>query len=265
MDHCISLAAGVVPDAGPLDMVRIAAESGYSWVGATIPPENWTRHDRRAFVRAVDDSGLDVLDVEVVRIPPGGAIAAGNRAILETAVAVGARNVLVVSDEPDPACTAESLYRMCEAVRGTPVRIALEFMRFTCVKRLSDAVHIVDRIDHEAIGILIDTLHWQRAGEPIENAASIDPACFPYVQLCDGLLDCADDHATLIHDALDLRSAPGDGELPLREMLAALPSVPYSLEVRSRHYRETYPDPVARGRAIRQATESFLDSLTATQ
>ena len=43
------------------------------------------------------------------------------------------------------------------------------------------------------------------------------------------------------------------------DLLRALPpGIPLSLEVRSAYYREHYPDPAARARAIREQTERFL-------
>jgi hypothetical protein len=49
--------------------------------------------------------------------------------------------------------------------------------------------------------------------------------------------------------------------LPLRDLVAALPNdLPLSLEVRSKRYRETYPDPVDRARAVLAATRKFLAS-----
>jgi sugar phosphate isomerase/epimerase len=82
----------------------------------------------------------------------------------------------------------------------------------------------------------------------------------PYAQLCDGpaRLQRAD-HATFLADAIDGRSAAGEGELPLRDLLAALPAnVPLSLEVRSKRYRDRYADPVERARAVLDATDRFL-------
>jgi hypothetical protein len=63
---------------------------------------------------------------------------------------------------------------------------------------------------------------------------------------------------------VDLRSAPGEGELPLAELLEALPrDCPLSLEVRSRRYRNQFPNPVERAARIRQRTLEFLESLSA--
>jgi sugar phosphate isomerase/epimerase len=69
-----------------------------------------------------------------------------------------------------------------------------------------------------------------------------------------------------LEDAVDGRSAPGEGGLPLAALLNALPAgIPLSLEVRSRRYREQYPDPVARARAVLEQTRRFLRSLPAAR
>jgi hypothetical protein len=52
---------------------------------------------------------------------------------------------------------------------------------------------------------------------------------------------------------------PGDGDLPLRETLAALPDVPLSLELRSASLMTAYPDPVERARAVMRATRDLLE------
>jgi hypothetical protein len=60
-------------------------------------------------------------------------------------------------------------------------------------------------------------------------------------------------------DAIDGRLAPGEGAIPVAEMARALPhDLPISLEIRSLFYRERYPDPVERARAILDQTHAFF-------
>ena len=83
------------------------------------------------------------------------------------------------------------------------------------------------------------------------------------MQLCDGLPDCERSNEALIRDAVDDRSAPGEGALHPGRVLDCLPSdIPLALEVRSRSYRERFPDPVERAVAVRQATMKFLEGRT---
>ena len=79
------------------------------------------------------------------------------------------------------------------------------------------------------------------------------------MQFCDGLANCERDYDALIRDAVDDRSAPGEGALQPGWLLDCLAeTVPLSLEVRSRAFRERHPDPVDRAVAVRRATERFL-------
>ena len=65
-------------------------------------------------------------------------------------------------------------------------------------------------------------------------------------------------------DAIDGRLAPGEGSIPVAAMTRALPAnLPISLEIRSRYYRERYPDHVERARVILERTRAFLADLTA--
>ena len=66
----------------------------------------------------------------------------------------------------------------------------------------------------------------------------------------------------MLTDALDGRSAPGEGELPLAEVLNALSdSVPLSLEVRSKRYRHDFEDPGERARAVLEKTLDYMARL----
>jgi sugar phosphate isomerase/epimerase len=63
-------------------------------------------------------------------------------------------------------------------------------------------------------------------------------------------------------DAIDGRLAPGEGSIPVDAMARALPpELPISLEIRSRHYREQYRDPLERARVILERTRAFLTNM----
>ncbi len=116
------------------------------------------------------------------------------------------------------------------------------------------------QVDEPNVGILVDQLHVHRSGTTFEEIAAADHGLFPYVQWCDAPAEPAGwSTREIITDALDARSAPGAGELPVMafaELFAE--SVPFSMEVRSRVLRETWPDPTERARALLQATAAAL-------
>jgi sugar phosphate isomerase/epimerase len=257
--NSLSLAAGVLPEFGADVVADAAGEAGYPFAGFTIDPEIWDAAMTSRVRRRVDAHGIGVLDVEVVWIPAGGELDDDHKLIIDVGAELGARNLLVVSRERDVARNAAALHRLCERAAPAGMRVALEFLMIAKIRSLSAAHAIVEACDHPAAAILVDTLHLQRAGEGVEALESIDARLFPYAQFCDGHLACSDNFEAYLEDAMDLRSAAGEGELPLRQVLEVLPAdCPLSLEVRSKRYREAFPRPTDRARTILQQTQSFL-------
>lgn len=258
-ERSISLAAGVLPECAPIDVARAAEAAGYRHCGFTIPSDDFGESDLAELVRFTSDAGLSVLDVEVLWLDPGAEVTDVHRRKLDAGIALGAANALVVSSEADHGRIADAMNTLCEHVGESPMRVALEFLMITEVRSLAAASAIVAKCGHPKAGVLIDTLHLQRANEGSDDVASFvaaAPSRLPYMQLCDGLLS-VDDYLV---DALDLRSAAGEGELPLVAVMAAVPDdLPLSLEVRSKRYRDDYPDPIVRARAVLQQTERFLN------
>ena len=112
--------------------------------------------------------------------------------------------------------------------------------------------------------ILADNLHLDRAGgDAIEVLGRLDPALLPYAQLCDAPASPADSSRRgLFSDARDGRRLLGEGELPIREFLAALPAaLPLSLEIRSRDLRDRFPDATERAAAVHTNAERYLAPL----
>jgi sugar phosphate isomerase/epimerase len=179
--------------------------------------------------------------------------------VVEVGKRLGADNVLVVSDEADAEKLAPALQKISEWADDR-IQPVLEFLKLTPVNSLQQADELLHACSGHNFEILIDTLHLARSHE--FATALIDERRFPYIQLCDGSLTCGTDRDSLFADALDLRSAPGEGELPLISLLQRLPiDTPLSLEVRSKAYRDRFPDPLERARAVLDTTRQFLDHL----
>ena len=68
--------------------------------------------------------------------------------------------------------------------------------------------------------LLIDTMHVVRSGATAADLAALDASLFGYVQLCDSTLEQRNE---VYRDDSSDRDIPGEGELPLVEILLALP------------------------------------------
>lgn len=260
----LSLAAGVLPDFAPDVIANAAGEAGYPATGIWFDAATWTDSVTRRVGAALEAHRLTALDIEVIWIRPGRTITADAERLIATGGELGARNVLVVSANPDPAETRHQFAQLCELAAAAGMRAALEFLMIGAVQTLDQALAVVRDVGHPAGAVLVDALHLQRCGATPEALADVEPRLMPYAQLCDApaTLENADAQRWL-EDAVDGRSAPGEAGLPLVRLLKALPpGTPLSLEVRSRRYRETFPDPVERARAVLMQTRRFLAKST---
>jgi len=256
----LSLSALTLAGAAPVEAVSAAAAAGFEAVGLSVDPQSWNAATTRAVRERVSDAGLEILDVEVIAIGPD-APDAGQHRLLEIAAELGAGHVLAIGTDPDRSRLIDRFAGLCERAAAGGVALALEFMRFTEVHTVGDALEVVRAAGHPAGGVLVDPLHLARSGGEPADLVLMEPALLPYAQLCDAPSAPSDDGVgPLIHEALEGRLLPGDGALPLGEFLESLPAgCPLSTEILSAELRQRFPDPVDRARAVWEATRAFLD------
>jgi len=224
----------------PLELVRTAQANGFDFVGVRLIPgsEQEVRHDMRVgspMLREVcavlRDTGLVVLDVEVFRLLPQTDVLAFEP-VLAAAQAMGAREALVVGQDPDRGRLAARFGQLCELAARHGVTANLEPLPWADVKTLADAAQVLSRAGCETAGILLDTLHFDRVGGVSRDIAAIDPRWFRYCQLCDAPPERPTDLDTLLFQARCERLMPGDGGIDLRSVIGALPAtLPISLEI----------------------------------
>ena len=184
--------------------------------------------------------------------------------MIDAGAAIGARNVLVVSSDPDPAATASKLARLAAHAAEREMRVSLEFALFTEVRSIAAACAILDSTGRDDVGLLIDPLHLARTGGTPDEVRAVPPHRLAYAQFCDAPANgpAADDIDGIIHEALDLRLDVGKGALPLGGLLDAMPDeLPLSIELRSMALRDACPDAIDRARMLLSATRAGLARL----
>jgi sugar phosphate isomerase/epimerase len=236
----LSLAHLSVLDATPPELVTVAARAGFRRIGirltATpsvgVPPYDMLGDTPvlRETLARLADTGVSVLDVEFLRFEPD--IPQGiPDGFLETAARLGAQYVLVMSAEPLEARTMERFCDLCERARQFDLDVCLEFAIYTGVRTLADAARLVKASGCSNASILIDALHFSRSGGLPSHVAEVDPSLFKYAQICDAVAAIPSAPADLIREARTGRLLPGEGALPLHDLVAALPpAIPFAIE-----------------------------------
>lgn len=215
----------------PAELIRAGREAGFDLVDLRLAPATPT--DRiydgdalkalsRSLPPRLRDTGLGVWDVEIIRLNER-TRPEDYLPLMETAAALGARRIKLVCDSTDHSRAADIMGRLCDLAAPFGLMLDLEYMIFSGVKSLAAALNLVACADRPNLNVLVDALHWVRAGDGA-HLKTADPARLGYVQLCDGPLHGPGDRQALIQEARTHRLAPGDGEFPLGDLLAAMPA-----------------------------------------
>ncbi|WP_213301720.1 sugar phosphate isomerase/epimerase family protein [Paraburkholderia sacchari] len=268
----LSLSALTVLELSPPQMVQCAADAGYDYVGLRLLPatDHEVRHEivgdtplKRETLAVLRDTGLRVLDVEILRLKPDTDVNS-YKPMLETAAELGARYVLVAGNDPDEARTVERLGQLCDLAAPLGLSPSLEPMPWTDVKDITAGARIVKASGRRNTGLIIDPIHFDRARSSLEALRTLPREYFGYVQFCDAPAECPTDVDTLLFQARCERMIPGEGGLDLVGLLRALPAhLPVSIEVPTEHWART-TRAVDRARRLREATLAVLAEARAT-
>jgi len=266
----LSLAALTVLELAPEDMVTCAAEAGYGSIGLRLiaataqepqyPDLTGDTPRLREIGRRLRDTGTRVLDVEIFRLRPETRVE-DYRAALETAARLGAVNALVAGNDPDRERLVDRFAALCKL--GAPLGLAmnLEPMPWTDVRTFADALSVVEASARANAGVLVDAIHFDRAGDSPAALREAPRERLRYLQLCDAPAARPRDMAVVLHQARAARLMPGDGGLDLAGLLqAAPPALPISLEVPMPEVNRAL-GAVAAARRLRERTEALLATL----
>ena len=258
MARLLSLAAGVQIDIAPADMVTVAHDAGWPAVGIWFDGKTWTDSTSREVRHRLDNTGVVALDIEpIIPSEEGNDFA---EKLIEAAAVIGARHILFTSRLKDQARTTDRYQQVCEMARPHGVKVVCEFLPIFPLNTLSMAAEIVATANVTNGGVLIDNLHLSRSGSSIEEVRAMPTELFPYLQICDAPAERPADFGALLDEALNGRLCPGEGSLPIAELLWAVPDVPLSFEVRSKFLRDI-TDPVERAKHLLKFAQQTCGNL----
>ena len=263
----LSLAALGFLELGPPALIDVAAASGFSSVSlrtwAAVPggpeyplieggPVGLETRER------LDATGVGIFQIEVVSLARDVAIDSF-RPVLEGGAALGAERVVAAGDDDDPAVLVEQLATLCDISADLGMSVDVEFMPFRRLATLSQALDLVERVGRSNAHVMVDALHLFRSGGSPADVAAAAPERLGVCQLCDAPL-AAPRRGDLAEEARERRLPPGSGELPLHDLVAALPpDVRFAVEIPNELLFAGL-SPVDRARVAFRSTSSLLQS-----
>ena len=216
----------------PVQHVELAARMGIGKIGFAPSPiaanphgyPAWDLRDDPALLRdtkaALSTNNVAVSLGEGFLILPGMEIADA-APIMDLMAELGAPmvNCIVMEQDRPRAFDQFALYAQMAAARG--MLAALEYMPMMWPINVHEAADFVAESGATNARVLIDAMHFYRGGSQAADLARVDPALIGYVQICDVPMPPTNPDYGM--EARDNRLAPGEGDLPLDELLAALP------------------------------------------
>lgn len=140
---------------------------------------------------------------------------------LDLMAELGVRRVNTVSLDPDLDRSVDQFGTLAEMAASRGMETTVEPSPGLTVPDLPAALDAIRQVGRPDFRILIDTMHLIRSGSGPDDIAVLDPGTVGYIQLSDAPLAPAIPHYS--EEAMFERMVPGAGELPLLEILSALP------------------------------------------
>lgn len=238
-----SLAHLTVLGCSPPELTYIAADAGYDLVSFRIMALELPGEPRYPLARdkamlretktALAQTGLQPLDVEVARLSDDRDVQ-DYRPALEVAAELGAKHVIACGYSKDRGRLVSSFAKLCQLAAPLGLTVDLEFITFSDVSSLALAYDLVREAGCANGGILIDTLHFDRAHATYAELDAIPGSLFRFAQLCDAPKAQSPSHEDLIRTAREERLYLGEGDIAVKEIMAHLPDIPCSLEIAHR-------------------------------
>lgn len=217
----------------PTDQIMLAAELGCGHVSLAPMPVPW-KLDRFAPWSLRDDMGLRRETAATLRgtgvrlaVAEGFTIrpdteAASRVADFDLMAELGAEAAAAVSMDPDASRALDQMAILADLAAERGMTFLFEFApphTFNTLRRAFDAV---GRLGRDNVQLLIDAMHLFRTGGSVADMVALPKGAVGYMQLSDAPL--AGDGGDYYLEASFERKVPGEGDLPLAELLRAAPA-----------------------------------------
>lgn len=255
----------------PVELVDLAADLGCHFVSAALQgmplvPLGYPRFSltddaglRQAVLAAMGDRDVRISLGDGFLVLPGADVRT-LRADLDVLAELGVPRINVVSLDPDVPRSFDQFAALTDLAAELGIQTLVEPVPGLTVGDLPTALAAVEHVARPDFRLLIDAMHVVRSGSSAADLAAIDPARIGYAQLNDTTLRPRTEN--YLEEAMFERMVPGEGELPLRDILAALPSdIVIELEVPRRQLALDGISPIDRLRPCVEAARRLLSEI----
>jgi sugar phosphate isomerase/epimerase len=224
----------------PPDLTRVAARAGYDFVSLRtiymgLPNEpNYDLASNKELLRetkaALSETGLGLHDIELARIneetDPRKYLPA-----FEVAAELGCKEVISSVWTPKRELALERFRATCDLARPLGLRVNLEFMVFSEVKTLADAIGFLRAAGARNAGLLVDTLHFHCSRGELQELEAVPRELLGFAHLCDGPAKIPSTTEGIIYVARAARRYPGEGGIDIAGIVNSMPDLVCSIEL----------------------------------
>jgi len=233
------IAPTTLQDTAPIEYIEATIAAGYDGIGLRVHrspglpffPVVGDAPLIREMKAPLADAKMKVVDLYSFYLQPETDVASFAPA-MELGASFGAKYATVMGADENWSRTVENFTKTCDLAAQFGLTCSLEFAVIRPLGGLPQTVRLIEEAKREAV-ICIDPLHLARSGGSPADVKALPTKYFPYAQLSDGILEPGEPNPALFGKlGMGTRKMPGEGTLPLREVITALPrDLPLSIEL----------------------------------
>jgi sugar phosphate isomerase/epimerase len=213
------------------DRAEAASKAGWRGIGLILDDLEYSveKYGLSGVKRILEDTGMKYFELEIlVDWYRDGEVRAKSdrfrRSVIELGGELGMRNLKIGASHLDEGPAnfshmAEEFGRLCEDVASINATVAIEFMPFSIIRNIEDALKIAEAANQPNGGLMVDHWHVARGGSPYSEVAKIPARFIKGVELND--LD-AEVKGTLFEDTRFNRKLCGEGSFDCPAFIDAL-------------------------------------------
>ncbi|WP_321917065.1 MULTISPECIES: sugar phosphate isomerase/epimerase [unclassified Paraburkholderia] len=242
------------------ERAEAASRAGWRGIGLILDDLEYSveQHGVAGVKKILEDTGMKYFELEILMDwyldgEPRARSDHFRRRVIELGAELGMRNLKIGASPFDespadfPRMTDE-FAKLCEDVAAVGATVAIEFMPFSVIRNIGDALKIAEGANQPNGGLMVDNWHVARFGSPYSEVANIPARFIKGVELDDV---AAQVKGTLLDDSTFNRKLCGEGVADCRAFVAALEQAGcdlpyYGVELISEPFRKLPLEQMAR-------------------